>query len=613
MQKLFVMSSDFPHIDFVKACRSLSIVACLCVGGTSSGEFCIQTDWSGGPGVPGPVGSWGSDFSSFTGITWQEPGVIYALPTEYLFASGIDNPCCAFAADLDGDGDEDVVTVAADDHIIQWYENDYGAGTAWTTHGFPAPYGAYRAWGEDFNEDGKTDVACFDTFNDNVGWWENIDAASDQWYFHQIGYMTNTVLYGAACDLDSDGDCDLVITEDLGSYDRITWCENLNGIGTYWGTHTIEGNAGYIIALDVGDIDGDDDLDVVCSLWEGVTSWWENSATWPSHVIRPFFPQIWADELSDVDGDGDLDLFLVEEGGTSAYDISWMENLTGEGSSWQRHQVCDGSFRFGVLLAHDFDEDGDPDLAAGGDFPVYGMHMFENVSAGVSWIQRVVSTTTENASSAASCDLNGDGHDDLLVADHWADRLCWWNLSSPQGSLTSSILDTYTFPDWSQFAWESSSVGASWIGFQVRSLDEGLAGNWSDTLFTSPVSLSGIVEDGDPHFQYRVLMGGSFCTVYSVSLGWNEESTPDSTPPRPVLLVRPNPCSGSPVISVALGVQSTVSLLVFDVTGRLVEEVYGGVLEQGISDFQAGQLPAGLYIAFLSHDGTGETFHFLVL
>ena len=78
------------------------------------------------------------------------------------------------AADVDGDGDTDVLGAAhwADD--VVWWENTAGDGTAWTEHtvddDLDGPYSIFTA---DVDGDGDTDVlGAVDA--EGIYWWENV-------------------------------------------------------------------------------------------------------------------------------------------------------------------------------------------------------------------------------------------------------------------------------------------------------------------------------------------------------------------------------------------------------------------------------------------------------
>lgn len=95
-----------------------------------------QADWSGGPGVWGPVTSSGTGFLIDTDISWSSAGerslapVIIGYPRDESFS----NPYSAGAADIDRDGDLDAASASFGQNKIFWRENVASTGISWQEH-----------------------------------------------------------------------------------------------------------------------------------------------------------------------------------------------------------------------------------------------------------------------------------------------------------------------------------------------------------------------------------------------------------------------------------------------------------------------------------------------
>ena len=98
-----------------------------------------QTDWSGGPGAPGPVMEWTDSFSSSEAIEYSESPGSVSLPWGKLTDVGepIENSTLLFTntypEDVDNDGDIDILVVSNLDNVVLWWENQNNA-ESWESH-----------------------------------------------------------------------------------------------------------------------------------------------------------------------------------------------------------------------------------------------------------------------------------------------------------------------------------------------------------------------------------------------------------------------------------------------------------------------------------------------
>jgi hypothetical protein len=191
-------------------------------------------------------------------------------------------------ADLDGDGDADVVMPD------RWYENR-DLGREWPRH--PLPFGKRGPWG----------------------------LSSRSWII----------------DLDKDGDSDIVMTDCDQQASRAAWLENHGDSPPTFTAHflpmTAPGVRGSFHSLAVADFDGDGDMDIFTCDQEddsifpegAFPRWyiWENvgSGPRPEFVERVIFDGRLGGHdalVADVDGDGDLDIF------SKVWNL-WPENANG--------------------------------------------------------------------------------------------------------------------------------------------------------------------------------------------------------------------------------------------------------------------------------------------
>ena len=159
------------------------------------------------------MGEHGGDGSTWTGHT-IDGAFDYAL--------------AVFAADVDGDGDTDVLGAASDDADITWWENTTGDGSTWTEHTIEGDFaGAYSVYATDVDDDGDIDVLGAASVDHDITWWENTAGDGSTWTEHTIDGEFSGASSVYAADVDGDGDTDV-----LGAAfrdDEITWWENQGG------------------------------------------------------------------------------------------------------------------------------------------------------------------------------------------------------------------------------------------------------------------------------------------------------------------------------------------------------------------------------------------------
>ncbi len=89
------------------------------------------------------------------------------------------------------------------------------------------------------------------------------------------------------------------------------------------------------------------------------------------------------------------------------------------------------------------------------------------------------------------------------------------------------------------------------------------------------------------------------------------ENEAGSTGEQSYLSIESNPAFGSAIFSLQVPVYNTVSLTIYDISGRAVEEIYRGPLEAGDTQWSFSA-PAGMYTAMLRCEDKVESLKFVI-
>lgn len=356
--------------------------------------------------------------------------------------SGIDNanpvsnavggPVDIRLADLDGDGDLDIVAASRPDNAILWYENTDGAGTFGPAQTITTnAAGATRVQVGDLDSDGDLDVASASAGDDTIAWYAN--EGSGNFGAQQI-ITTNAA--GARdvvlSDLDGDGDLDVVTASFYD--DTIAWHENQGG-GSFSERKVISaGSLSGPTAVNAADLNGDGAPDIIAfSKMDGRLAWYPNSGAGSfgaEQKVDTFGHNLTGNiEAVDMDGDGNLDLLV-----SSKTKVVWYKNTDGAGSFSAAQTVYQEetghNFGFGdMAVAADLDGDGDPDVLSSGQVGhPSGGRWHRNDGTGNFDTNRVVFYygSIGSRTPTRAGDIDGDGDLDVVAASRLNRRIDWF-------------------------------------------------------------------------------------------------------------------------------------------------------------------------------------------
>ena len=267
-------------------------------------------------------------------------------------------------ADMDDDGDLDIVSALFDDSTIAWYENDGAADPSWTAADIATnAQGANDVHVADMDDDGDLDIVSASLGDDTIAWYENDGAADPSWTSADIATSANAARAAHVADMDGDGDLDIVSASSLD--DTIAWYENDGAADPSWTSANIATTADAARDVQVADMDGDGDLDIVSASYADDTiAWYENNGaanpSWTSSDIVTNATNAESVYLADMDGDGDFDIVSGSQGDNT---VAWYENDGAADPSWTAVDISTSYDARDVFLA-DVDSDGDVDIVS---------------------------------------------------------------------------------------------------------------------------------------------------------------------------------------------------------------------------------------------------------
>ena len=329
-----------------------------------------------------------------------------------------------FAVDLDGDEDIDILTPHG------WHENKDGRGNFGRMNRLDLGWGVYAA---DVDSDGDMDIMAASYSSDTIAWFENTDGYGDFVLKQTVVSAEVSEASGVEIvDLDNDGDLDVL---SAAREDETSWFENLDGKGTFGVRRTVGLGVGE--RASAHDFDGDGDFDVLVMVTAGSLRWFENVGNGQNFVRRDRIA-VHSNEalVGDFDGDGDLDIAsgFFDFGSSEIY---WLENTDGLGNFERKQTITESSQRERrVLDAVDLDSDGDLDLlSARTDFP-YDIEWFENMDGlGTFADRQFIIGLGFSALFVVAHDIDGDGDPDILAATEGGRGIVWFENRDGQGRI----------------------------------------------------------------------------------------------------------------------------------------------------------------------------------
>ncbi len=395
-------------------------------------------------------------------------------------------------------------------------------------------------------------------------------------------------------DLDGDGDIDLVVSAPDASAadDGLFWYEN-TGTDVFV-SHPIVSTKDQPLKLDVADLDGDLDNDIVM-VWSDGVLWYRNDGSGS-------FTEIGLDAgagatkvpfVTDLDDDGDQDVVVLAN-----YNIWWEKNDGSE--NFTRITVEDIASTDLALYVADIDGDTDKDIAT--SVYISGQHVvvwYEN-DGNESFTRHTIDTHDQHISDMEVADIDDDNDMDIVTVENESSRVIWYKNNGSE-SFTRNSVTTFSAPfdayptslsvadidddgDKDVVVAGGSNGTAGELNYYDNNGNENFARRVIDTSLSSEVPslcVADINNDGDFDIvlthnwpQKRVFLYNSVLVPTGIG-----DAHPDG---RAALRQNfPNPFNPVTAIEYSVTVAGRVRLVVFDAKGAQVATLVDATLPPG--------------------------------
>ena len=328
-------------------------------------------------------------------------------------------------------------------------------------------------------------------------------------------------------DMDLDGDMDIVVSDTKNS--RILWFENPNSTSGEWIVHTVY--SGYYVdncySIDLGDIDGDGDLDVAASSYSrNYVMYIRNDnrgASFTMYRFQSSFNYAGRVRIADIDQDGNPDIvvaayYYYHYSNYGEY-IYWFKAPSNPDttSGWSYYSVYTNPtyyfYTYHAMDVEDLNGDGYPDIVVG-TFPQYSYYgndyitRYINPKTTGTWSRQVIDSSAGRPYTLEIEDMNNDGAPDIIAGQYDLNRVSLYTSSSSASSWSRTTMSSFTNPkylriyDLNRDGKKDVLVGGGSGIYELAVLEQGASSSsyTKKTVTNSvidPMAFSAVDSDGD--------------------------------------------------------------------------------------------------------------------
>ncbi|EDP95952.1 T9SS type A sorting domain-containing protein [Kordia algicida OT-1] len=364
------------------------------------------------------------------GTTLYKNSGSLSFSNEIVINTDVPSISDVFVTDLNNDNTPDLLVTDFNFSEYFWYSNTDGLGNYSTRNPISSTaLSANHVDYADIDGDGDLDLVSSSHGDNKVAWYENTDGQGNFSNLQNIISNTNEKPRNVfAVDMDGDTDNDVLFYSYLDSTTdeyQLIWIEN-DGSGNFTQQHIFETTMDDIIKIAYADVDDDGDMDVISGEENSTLVLYKNNGdgTFAPRIVfsQPGTSYILSLQVADVDGDDDIDILASYNNN----EIIWHENTDGLGDLTTKHVIVESMHYPAAIFAADIDGDTDVDVLYANRFYDEVGYFINTDGQGTFDAPVITSEIPQNPSIIYSLDVDEDGDMDMITNSEEGQKFVWF-------------------------------------------------------------------------------------------------------------------------------------------------------------------------------------------